>query len=354
MNILYVIPIYPPVQGGASVYFKTLLEEFKRKKDIKKLIILTAFAKNAPIYEKDGKIYIFRILISTRVRKNFILNALRFSLSFILSSIIPLLIVPLYQIDIIHIHSFYSNVFAHKLFKLFLIVDCRDLGEKKASDPDIVICASKNILKLQKKIYPTLEDRIRYVPLPFNPPNLLKDEYIKKVKKKYEIPSPYLCFVGDIAKQKGIFELIDGFEIFLREHSEYNLLLIGENVIGQKFFDLIEHNHKIIYLGPLPYMETKAVMQGSELLILPSKSEGLPRTCLEAIALGKKVICPSTVSEFMEYCSDFVIHEITPNKVAGRVEEVLKTNNKPYYPFERHNPQKVADKVYNIYKEVIY
>ena len=94
-------------------------------------------------------------------------------------------------------------------------------------------------------------------------------------------------------------------------------------------------------------------MMKSELVILPSKSEGLPRVCLEAISLGKKVLCPPGVPEFEQHCRQFVIPEIEKGIILSKVKEVLEKDEIPEYPFEQHDPDFVAKRTLELYSDVM-
>ncbi len=94
------------------------------------------------------------------------------------------------------------------------------------------------------------------------------------------------------------------------------------------------------------------MVQGSEVLVLPSRSESLSRVCLEAISLGVKVVCPPKVPEFQEHCPEFALKDVKPETIAEKMEDVLSIKDVPKYPLERHDAKRVAHGLYELYRSM--
>ena len=356
MNVLFLTPIYFPLTGGSTTYSDILVRYLARKKKIKKFIILTKFTKKAPIVENRDKIKILRLLLSPE-EVRFLPPKVSSALCLAINPAIIFFVILLFRINVVH-NIFFFNFWIPKIFRIPVIMDVRGMGFKKARfspDPTIVLCVSENVLAKQTKLYSNdKRPELKHIPLPFEPPEIKEPEYVTGIQEKYSIPSsyPYICFTGAIADYKGVYELVDAFKIFLRAHLEYYLVLAGKDKEGKEFRKKIKDNEHIIYVGEVSHDEAMAIVQGSEMLVLPSKSEGLPRSPLEAIALRKKVICPPIVAEFRKYCPDFVLDEIEPRAIAAKMEEVMNTDRKLEYPLEELNPERAVDKIYEIYKEL--
>jgi glycosyltransferase involved in cell wall biosynthesis len=74
-------------------------------------------------------------------------------------------------------------------------------------------------------------------------------------------------------------------------------------------------------------------MSGAEIVVLPSRSEGLPRVILEAIALGRKVIAPPNIPEFDRHISEFVLSRTDIATLAETLQRVWNLDLKPSFPF---------------------
>lgn len=104
-------------------------------------------------------------------------------------------------------------------------------------------------------------------------------------KKKHQIFSPYVLYVGRIDENKGCDELFDFF-LRLKEESEteVKLVLVGNTKIK------IPSHPDIVYLGFTSEQEKFSALHGAEFLIMPSFFESLSMVTLEAWAMGKPVL----------------------------------------------------------------
>ncbi|MBB5179380.1 glycosyltransferase involved in cell wall biosynthesis [Planomicrobium koreense] len=128
------------------------------------------------------------------------------------------------------------------------------------------------------------------------------------LKKQTNLESTFVfTFVGRLVKEKGIFELIEAFKRIYEKRSDARLLLIGgfnKSERDIESFNRLQGEIKhpgIIYLG---YRKDIAQLMGiSDVFILPSHREGLPRSIIEAMALNKAVIASN-----IRGCREEIIH----------------------------------------------
>lgn len=101
----------------------------------------------------------------------------------------------------------------------------------------------------------------------------------------------WIAYIGRLEPQKGVSELIDLSRQVLARLPNHDLLLVGEgplkaqlqrDVLGGGFASRI---HFAGWRGDVPQ-----IMQGCELVVLPSHWEGMPNVILEAMAAGKAVV----------------------------------------------------------------
>lgn len=260
--------------------------------------------------------------------------------------------------DLISSHTipqYSGGILAGRLLGVPVVADLQDLGSKPLvfRQSNRLICCSRNTQDYALRSgYP--RERIEFIPLPLAPLEKVENGYVKKLKRKYGIGlnKPLICFLGDVVEYKGVYELIEAFKIFKKRHPDFSLILMGENREGRKFRNRIRNAEDVIYLGALPRREALAMVQGSEILVLPSKSEGLPWVCLEALSLGVKVVCPPRVPEFQEHCPEFVLKDVKPEAIAEKMEDALSMKDVPKYPLERHDAKGVAHRLYELYRSM--
>lgn len=115
-----------------------------------------------------------------------------------------------------------------------------------------------------------------------------------------------IVFVGRLSHEKNVDILLDAWELILQKRDDLNLIIIGDG--KQKFFKEMQG---ITYYGKLDYSTISVILLNSDYLILPSCTEGIPFTILEAMSLG--IPCISTnISGINEY--------VIPNKSGFLIE----------------------------------
>jgi glycosyltransferase involved in cell wall biosynthesis len=106
-----------------------------------------------------------------------------------------------------------------------------------------------------------------------------------------------LTFVGRLVKEKGISELLEAFNIIKRNHKKVKMLIVGGSVEGDRDSISIENilssfpssvKNDVYILGLRD--DIAEILVASDIFILPSYREGLPRSIIEAMAMGKPII----------------------------------------------------------------
>ncbi|MFN9641886.1 MAG: glycosyltransferase [Pirellula sp.] len=113
-----------------------------------------------------------------------------------------------------------------------------------------------------------------------------------RIASEAELPSelrkqPALLFVGRLHLQKGIDILMEHAESILTALPKHHLVIIGYGPFRQvvdSWAKEFPHRDRVHILGQRP--DVAAWMKQSQLLILPSRFEGMPNAVLEAMAIG--------------------------------------------------------------------
>ncbi len=103
--------------------------------------------------------------------------------------------------------------------------------------------------------------------------------------------SPCLLFVGRIDFQKGADVLLERADRLLRALPLHNIILVGDGplkVIAQSHASRCEHETRIHFVGRRD--DVLKWMQSSELLLLPTRYEGMPNVVLEAMSCGLPIV----------------------------------------------------------------
>jgi len=101
-----------------------------------------------------------------------------------------------------------------------------------------------------------------------------------------------LLFVGRLVPIKRISLLLKVFKRVARERDDVKLLIVGDGPLKSLILEAMKEDSRILYLGPRE--DVNMIMAASDVLILPSRSEGVPSVILEAQACGMPVIASRT------------------------------------------------------------
>ena len=130
-----------------------------------------------------------------------------------------------------------------------------------------------------------------------------------KLAINYHVNCRYITAIGRMVKDKGINELVEGFETLQQTHDDLKLVLIGPfepalDPLEQVTIQRIETNKDIIHI---PFSkQVEYFLSLSTILVHASHREGLPNVLLEAGAMGCPIVCARATGNV-----DVVQHEET-------------------------------------------
>jgi len=147
-------------------------------------------------------------------------------------------------------------------------------------------------------------------------------------------PSPHannkkgknILFIGSVRKDKGAPLLIEAFE---RVESDLagDLVFVGECLIDKLLYRRAARNRRIHFLGIQGPQKILECLNAAALVVLPSDSEGLPISVLEAMAHRRPVLV-SKIGELKELIRDgrngFLIKKREPGALARQMVGILK------------------------------
>ena len=223
-------------------------------------------------------------------------------------------VIKAFQPDIFHAHTSTPDGFVGLLlrnkFALPLVVTLRgsdinvypyrsrlffDLTKKVISRADKVIAVS-NALKVAAERIGSPQERIAVIYNGCDTKRFTFDSDTRSsLRKRLGIPAKSIgfLFIGHLIKKKGIFELLEAFSSIVRNRVDSYLIFVGHGremeVLTRKVSDGGIGN-RIYFVGTRCHEEIPWWLSMSDVLVLPSHSEGLPNVVLEAMACQRPVI----------------------------------------------------------------
>jgi glycosyltransferase involved in cell wall biosynthesis len=128
------------------------------------------------------------------------------------------------------------------------------------------------------------------------------------------LESPYILFIGNIKKHKGISCLLDAFSEARNAGLKYNLVIAGEknnfrtsddSGVIEKFIN--QNNEYVMFTGLVSYDELQFLIKKAALLVQPSLYEGFGLPPLEALVCGTPALI-SDIEVFKEIYRDFPVN----------------------------------------------
>ena len=126
-------------------------------------------------------------------------------------------------------------------------------------------------------------------------------ENIEAVKRRYEICTPYVLFVGTLEPRKNLVMLVHAFHRMReRSHLPHVLVIAGQwGDAGNEVLKAISAcglKQQVHLTGYIPESDLRPLYQGADLFVLPSLYEGFGFPLLEAMAGGVVALASETAS----------------------------------------------------------
>ena len=148
--------------------------------------------------------------------------------------------------------------------------------------------------------------------------------------KQRESKNKQLLWIGRYIKGKGVEYLIDAFKIVSEEYDDLKLLMVGDGPLKkniQKQINNLGLSEKITLKTFVPNSEIQDLYRNSDVFVLPSLEEGVPRTILEAMSCEIPVVCtklPQLV-DIVNKCG-ILVPKRDPEALAEAVLKIFSDN----------------------------
>lgn len=131
-------------------------------------------------------------------------------------------------------------------------------------------------------------------------------DYFTYKQKRVNKSSIVFLFIGRMLGDKGIREFIEAANLVNNAYPQTRFVLAGPEDKSPNSLNIVKllkdiKNEKISYIGSL--VDVRPIIEAADIFVLPSYHEGMPRTVLEAMSIGRAIIttnvpgCKETVEE---------------------------------------------------------
>ncbi|MEX2343362.1 MAG: glycosyltransferase [Steroidobacteraceae bacterium] len=194
---------------------------------------------------------------------------------------------------------------------------------------DYIYTVNANTLAQYRATYPQLRQRLEFLPTwvddeVFLPPVESKRELRARLRKDYGVPDDgvWILFAGRLQQQKDPALLIQTLAAFVRTRpAGARLVIVGEGNLRVDIERLAAElgvAERLSIVGFLPQEELARFYQASDIFLLSSLFEGMPRAVMEAIGCGLPVVT-TNVGEV----GRVVVNGVTGTIVSERTAEAL-------------------------------
>ncbi|MBN2810094.1 MAG: glycosyltransferase family 4 protein [Deltaproteobacteria bacterium] len=117
-------------------------------------------------------------------------------------------------------------------------------------------------------------------------------EIDEKLSAKVSGHAYKILFLGRMVREKGIYEVVDTFKLLKEKYADVKLVIAGDGpeAVGLQQYVLAEKIDGVVFTGFISGEDKRKILLQCDLFFLPSYSEGLPISVLEAMASAMPVV----------------------------------------------------------------
>ena len=205
--------------------------------------------------------------------------------------------------------------------------DSIEKSKKYYEKYDEIVCVSENVKQSFERLCGT--DMETIVLYNVNDENEIIEMAQAQINIKREKDVPLLEVIGRLSQEKGVDRLIRVCSHLKKDKYSFELLILGEGEEREKLERMIEENDLSGYVkllgfisNPYPYMRM------ADILVCPSKYEGLSTVVTEGLILGKAIVT-TQCSGMKELLGDSEFGIVTENSEQGLYYGVKKLLDAP-------------------------
>ncbi len=331
---------YPPLGGGVANALKHLLEEFSKYEDLEIDFITSSLDNKYKVEQKYPNIKFHYLKIGQRKQEDYHKQKPMHMISFSWKAYwYTWKLILRKKYDLNHFFGFPGGLVSlafrwrmpyivslrgvdvpgyNERFKTFYLF-YRPLSRVIWMFADKVITNSNGLRELARETAP--KKPIEVIP---NGVDIEKFHPVDKDKKysKFSITAGGTL----MGKKKGLRYLIEGFAFFHRQHRESQLTLIGSGDEEENLRELakkLKIQNAVKFVGRKTHDWIAEHLPKFHVFVLPSLSEGMSNSALEALASGLPLILTNTggTEEILNE-NGFVVQKKNPNEIHHRLKQL--------------------------------
>lgn len=348
MNILMVTPYFYEPPGGKYGVMRLSIELNKRGHNV---YVISSRVRNAKLYEEFEGVKVFR------KKPLFYIPSLPYAATFMISDILRY--IRRFNIDVLHVHtihyfSSFSAAIISKMTNFPYILSVLGMTTTFARDfidtvfkiyestiSKFVISQASMIIAIAKQLVPRAlelgapQSKIKVIPHGIDPIEYSPNNDGSKIRAKFGIEEDdkVIGFVGRLVPLKGVKYLLDAIKMINKKIDNVKVLIVGDGPQKRELEALVRKNLKqnVIFTGFISKENLPHVYPAFDIFTLPSLTEGLSNTLLEAMACGKPIITTFVGgnSELVEHGkTGLLVQPKSSEELAEKILDLLIDSNK--------------------------
>ncbi len=185
----------------------------------------------------------------------------------------------------------------------------------------------------------------------FEAPNrLLDDGFFERFN--FSLPSRkenIVGFVGRFSQEKGIMEFVDSIPLVHNKRKDISFIIIGDGDLKDDIREKLKTFNMDTAVTLLPWVNNiEDYLKRIKLLVVPSRTEGLPSVIIEALSSGTLVLAAPVgcITGLLEdERNGFLLEKSLPQDISSRILEILnrsssdldKVSNRGIYSLKQKN-----------------
>jgi len=133
------------------------------------------------------------------------------------------------------------------------------------------------------------------------------------------ISEPQIAYLGRLSKEKGVDILVRAALAGLR-----GIVVVGDGPM-RPLIERAAQKGLLKFLGPLPRVKALKILAGSNVVVLPSREEGVSTVLLEAMALRVPIVATKVggTTEILRHSEDALLVNPDPKEIKNAVTRLL-------------------------------